>query len=442
MEPSLIEAGAPAPAASHPDWATLGRDHLWHPYTQMMTAPEPLPVAGGEGPWLVTPDGRRILDAISSWWVTLHGHSHPHIAGAIARQAARLDQVIFAGFTHEPAARLAAKLAAILPGDIERIFYSDDGSTAVEVALKMCLGYWFNRGEERTRFLALEDAYHGDTFGSMAVSERSVFTRQFRSLLFQVDRLPFPGSPEGENRMLEAARLRMEAGDVAGVIVEPMVLGAGGMRFWGGDALAALARLCAAHGVPLIADEVMTGFGRTGRMFAVEHAGVVPDIICLSKGLSGGTMPFAATACRAPIFDAFLSDDRSKALFHGHSFTANPIGCAAALASLELFELESTFDRIARIESVHRERLADLARRAPVSSPRVLGTIAAFELPSGTAGYLSEVAAGLVRNALQAGYLLRPLGTVLYIMPPYCITPDQLHGLYDFLLRQLARDDR
>ncbi len=428
-----------AASVAEPGWAALGCQHLWHPYTQMQVAPEPIPVSRGDGAYLVTADGRRLLDAISSWWVTLHGHSHPHIARAIAAQAEQLDQVIFAGFTHEPASRLAAALARILPGDISRIFYSDDGSTAVEVALKMCLGYWYNRGEERTRFLALEDAYHGDTFGAMAVSERSVFTRQFRPLLFDVDRLPFPATADDEERMLAVARCQIEQGDVAGVIVEPMVLGAGGMRFWEGRSLAALASLCSAHGVPLIADEVMTGFGRTGRMFAVEHAGVVPDIICLSKGLSGGFLPFAATACREPIFEAFLSDERSKALFHGHSFTANPLGCAAALASLELFKTEPVFERIAALEAVHRERLADLASRAPLLLPRVLGTIAAFNLPADAPGYLSDAAVRIVQSALENGYLLRPLGPVLYIMPPYCITPDELHGLYDFLARQLAR---
>lgn len=419
-------------------WTSLDRRHVWHPYTQMQTAPDPIPVAGGDGAWLLLSDGGRILDAISSWWVTLHGHAHPRIAGAIAEQAMKLEQVIFAGFTHEPAARLAAKLASVLPGDIDRIFYSDNGSTAVEVALKMCLGYWSNRGETRRRFLALDGAYHGDTFGAMAVSARSVFTRQFESLLFDVARLPFPATAEDEERMLAAARNEMASGDVAGVIVEPLLLGAGGMRIWSSGSLARLSALCGEHGIPLIADEVMTGFGRTGRMFAVEHAGIVPDIITLSKGLSGGFLPFAVTACRPHIYEAFLSDDRSKALFHGHSYTANPLGCAAALASLEIFEEEPVFERIGMIESIHRERLADLAARTSIICPRLLGTIAAFDLPAPATGYLSDVAAAIVRRALDRGILLRPLGEVLYIMPPYCITSDELHGIYDFLLAELT----
>jgi len=435
----MTNTGNDAAAVPVAGWTDLDRRHIWHPYTQMFTAPAPVAIERAEGAYLITSDGRRILDAISSWWVTLHGHAHPHVARAIAEQAMRMEHVMFAGFTHEPASLLAARLAEILPGDLDRIFYSDDGSTAVEVALKMCLGRWANIGQSRTRFLALEDAYHGDTFGAMAVSERSVFTRQFRSLLFEVTRIPFPATPGDEERMLEAARREIARGDVAGVIIEPLVLGAGGMRMWRAEALAELGRLCAELDIPLIADEVMTGFGRTGRMFAVEHTGIVPDIICLSKGLSGGFLPFAVTACRPAIYEAFLSPDRARALFHGHSFTANPLGCAAALASLEVFEHEPVFERIASIEGVHRHRMADLAARAPISSPRVLGTIAAFDLPSETSGYLSDAATAIVATAFEQGFLLRPLGPVLYIMPPYCTTPDQLHQLYDFLAEQLSR---
>ena len=424
-------------SAVAPHWLESDRRHVWHPYTQMLGAPDPLPVVRGEGAHLITHDGRRILDAISSWWVTLHGHAHPHIVAAIARQAAELEQVIFAGVAHEPASLLAARLAAVLPGDISRIFYSDDGSTAVEVALKMCVGLWSNRGEDRRRFLALEDAYHGDTFGAMAVSERSVFTRQFSTLLFDVARLPFPADTDAEERMLAAADAELRTGRIAGAIVEPLLLGAGGMRIWRPEALARLADLCRAHDVPLIADEVMTGFGRTGTMFAVERAGVVPDIICLSKGISGGFLPFAVTACREHIYEAFLSDDRSKALFHGHSYTANPIGCAAALASLEVFDREPVAGRIAAIERVHDERLPGLAGRAGLLSAQVLGTIARFNLNADRTGYLSDAGRRLIDRSLACGFLLRPLGDVIYIMPPYAISPNELHELYDFLTDEL-----
>ncbi|MEO5929402.1 MAG: aminotransferase class III-fold pyridoxal phosphate-dependent enzyme, partial [Candidatus Kapaibacterium sp.] len=309
---------------------------------------------------------------------------------------------------------------------------------AVEIALKMCIGLWANRGERRGRFLALEDAYHGDTFGAMSVSERSLFTRQFNALLFDVTRLPFPADGESEEQLLAAAVEEIGRGDVAGVIVEPLILGAGGMRFWGADTLARLASICRNNGVPLITDEVMTGFGRTGTMFAVEQAEIIPDIICLSKGLSGGFLPFAVTACRPWIYEAFLSDDRSRTLFHGHSFTANPLGCAAALASLEIFQTEPVMERIASIEGVHRERMAELAASGGVADIRILGTIAALNLRSDNPGYLSDAAARIVSRGFERGFLLRPLGNVVYIMPPYSTSSHDLHRLHDFLADELS----
>lgn len=433
-------AGSMAGEMEATAWVELDRRHAWHPYTQMMTAPPPVPIARASGASLFTPSGERIIDAISSWWVTLHGHAHPRIAAAIARQAAELEQVIFAGFTHEPAARLASSLAALFPEDLNRVFFSDNGSTAVEVALKMAIQYRVNRGEPKARFLALEGAYHGDTFGAMAASARSVFTAAFDPLLFDVTRLPFPGrSAEGAERLLEAARREFSRGDVTAVIVEPLLLGAGGMLVWSEEALSALAALCREHDVLLIADEVLTGFGRTGRMFACERAGVTPDIVTLSKGLSGGFLPFGATVCRDRIHDAFLSTDRRRTLFHGHSFTANPLGCAAALASLEVFRDEPVFERIEAIERIHRERIDALAAAAPIEEPRVLGTIAAFDLPTEEGGYLSGAAATLVAEALEAGILLRPLGNVIYLLPPYCIPEQDLHRIHDFLADRLRR---
>lgn len=420
-----------------PDWVTLDRAHVWHPYTQMLTAPAPTPIVRAEGAYLYTADGGRIIDAISSWWVTTHGHAEPRIVAAIAEQAARFEQVIFAGFSHEPAARLAARLADRLPGDLNRVFYSDDGSTAVEVALKICVQFWANRGEERRRFLALEDAYHGDTFGAMSVSERSVFTAHFTPMLFDVSRLPFPGTPEAEETMLVRAAEEMGRGDVAGVIVEPLLLGAGGMKMWRAETLSELAGLCLRHGVPLIADEVLTGFGRTGRMFAVEHAGIVPDIVCLSKGLSGGFLPFSATVCRDYLYEGFLDQDRSRTLFHGHSFTANPLGCAAALASLDIFDHDPVEERIGGIAQVHRERLDALSGHPRVVDARVLGTVGAFDLRTDSGGYLSDVSARLARRALDAGILLRPLGNVVYLLPPYCISKQDLHDVYDFIADNL-----
>lgn len=415
------------------DWRVLDTRHVWHPYTQMLTAPAPVPIVRARGAYLYTTDGRRIIDAISSWWVTLHGHAHPHVSEAIARQAATLEQVIFAGFAHEPASRLAAALAGLLPGDLDRVFYSDNGSTAVEVALKMCVQYWRHHGQSRSRFIALEGAYHGDTFGAMAVSARSVFTASFDEMLFDVARLPFPADTASTEAFLAHAERELRTGAVAGVIVEPIVLGAGGMRMWTAEALAQLQSLCAIHRTPLIADEVMTGFGRTGRMFAIEHAAITPDIVCLSKGITGGFLPLGATVCRDHIYDVFLSSDPERTFFHGHSYTANPIACAAALASLDVFSNESTLERIAEIERVHQTRLSAIAGRPRVKQARCAGSIAAFDVVSDQPGYLDPVGKLLGARALEAGILLRPLGNTVYLLPPYAITDDDLHHVYDFL---------
>lgn len=402
----------------------------WHPWTQHLGQSPPVPVARGEGAWLIGPDGRRYLDAISSWWVTVHGHAHPAIAAAIGAQAALLDQVIFAGCTHEPAVGLAEDLLARLPSGLARIFYSDDGSTAVEVALKMALQYHRNQGSPRSVVLALEDAYHGDTFGAMSVSARGVFTAAFQDQLFAVERLPAPGD-SGFLAALDTI-LDRRGPEIAAIIVEPMVQGAAGMRMWDAATLRAIAERVRPHGVLLIADEVMTGFGRTGPLFSCEHAGVSPDLICLSKGLTGGSLPLGVTAATEEIFEAFLGADRRKALFHGHSYTANPIACAAARASLTLFDDHSAGQRLA-LEMVHRNEMSRLARHARVTSPRVLGTIAAFDLADPESGYLSSAARGLTAFGLDRGVLLRPLGSVVYVMPPYCTRPEELRQVYAVL---------
>jgi adenosylmethionine-8-amino-7-oxononanoate aminotransferase len=387
------------------------RQHVWHPYTQHATAPTPIPIRRAEGAVLIDMDGREIIDAISSWWVTLHGHAQPEIAEAIGRQAKALEQVIFAGFTHEPAADLAAALAQRLPTGLTRVFFSDNGSTAVEVAIKIALQYWQNRGQPRTQIAALDHAYHGDTFGAMSASARGLFTEPYGSHLFDVVRFP-------ESAITD---------QLAAVIVEPLLQGAGGMRVWSEATLREIRDLTAARGVLLVADEVLTGFGRTGPLFACERAGVVPDIICLSKGLTGGFLPLGATAAREEVFEAFLSNDRRHTLFHGHSFTANPIACAAGLASLALLNDASAARRTA-IERSHRAHLDTLASHPCVTSPRVLGTVAAFNL--GGDGYLNPVGSDLSRFALERGVLLRPLGDVVYVLPPYCTTDAQLDQIY------------
>ncbi|WP_425482935.1 adenosylmethionine--8-amino-7-oxononanoate transaminase [Gemmatimonas phototrophica] len=407
--------------------------HVWHPYTQHHQAPSPIPIARANGSWLFDTTGRPILDAISSWWVTTHGHCHPSIVSAIAAQAATLDQVIFAGFTHEPAAALAAALVERLPAGLSRIFYSDDGSTAVEVAIKLSLQSFANDGRPRRLIAALENAYHGDTFGAMAAGARGVFTHMYEPLLFDVARLPDPS--EGDTLTALDALIASRGHELAAVIVEPLVLGASGMRVWDEAVLQGIRTRTAAAGVHLIADEVMTGFGRTGPMFACGRAGVSPDLLCMSKGLTGGVLPLGATAATETIFDAFRSDDRRKTFFHGHSYTANPIACAAALASLALFTDECDQAR-ARITETHRQQLASLQGTAGVRAVRQIGTVAAVELDA-PAGYLSDIGRELAAFSLQEGVLLRPLGNVAYCLPPYCTSNAELDRVYDVIARFL-----
>ena len=389
------------------------RQFVWHPYTQMKTAPPPLPIVRGQGVYLYTADGRKLLDGISSWWVNIHGHSHPRLNQAIADQAKALEHVIFAGATHEPGVDLAERLVGILPAGLAKIFYSDNGSTAVEVAVKMAMQYWRNRGQPaRQRIVALDHAYHGDTIGAMAVSAPSVFTEAFAPLLFPVDRV----RPDEVD-----SHLQHHGDRVAAVIVEPMLQGAGGMIMWPAESLAGVRAACYRHGVLMIADEVLTGFGRTGRMFACEHASVTPDICCVSKALTAGYLPLAATAATNAVYEAFLSDDRTKTFFHGHSFTANPLACAVALASLDLIEEGRVLERIGRLERQLRDGLSPLAHLPAVADVRVLGGVGVVEIGS-QGGYLDDIGPRLYHEFLNRGVLLRPLGNVLYFMPPYVIT--------------------
>jgi adenosylmethionine-8-amino-7-oxononanoate aminotransferase len=403
---------------------------VWHPFTQHAVQPEATLISKGEGAWLETPDGSRIFDAISSWWVVTHGHRHPHIVNAIKDQADRLDQVIFAGFTHEPAERLARRLIAITPPQLAYVFFSDSGSTAVEVALKMALGFWRHQGEQRHRILALEGAYHGDTIGGMSVGERGVFNAPYDPLLFEVQRIAFPRAGR-EEATLQALETECRRGGVAAFIVEPLILGAGGMLIYPPQVLAAMKGICEAHGVLFIADEVMTGWGRTGTLFACEQAGIAPDIACYSKGLTGGSLPLAVTLCRADIFDAHYSTDRSRTFFHSSSYTANPIACAAACANLEVWEREPVFERIARIAARHASRLEDFRDDTRFSNVRQIGTIAALDIATRDAGYMADIGPRLYRSFLARGLLVRPLGNTVYIMPPYCSTDGELDLVYD-----------
>lgn len=418
----------------------LDRQHVWHPFTQAQTAPDPIPITSAKGIRLYAEDGREFLDLISSWWVNLHGHAHPTIAAAIAKQAHTLEQVIFAGFTHQPAAQLAHELVQRLPAGLTRVFFSDDGSTAVEVALKMALQYWRNQGEaQRTRFLAFEGGYHGDTVGAMSVGRGSDFFSTYGSLLFEVGLLPYPQTWDGDADVVSKeqaalavldAYLAQHGETLAGVIIEPLVQGAAGMRMCRPEFLQQLAAKLRAAGILLIFDEVMTGFGRTGAMFAAIKAQVMPDLICLSKGLTAGFLPMSVTVASEAIYAAFLGENFDRALIHGHSFTANPLGCAAALASLQVFEDEQTLAKLPQIEAWHRQGLAQLAGHPAVQHVRVTGTIAAFDVVTTDAGYTSAVGAKLKAFFHERGLLLRPLGNVVYLLPPYCVTQDELALAY------------
>jgi adenosylmethionine-8-amino-7-oxononanoate aminotransferase len=403
--------------------------NVWFPFTTIEGMPTPLKVVGGRGTRVVLEDGRELLDCISSWWVNLHGHGHPRIADAIHRQALELEHVVFAGFTHEPAERLAAALANMLPGDLERVFFSDDGSTSVEIALKLAYQYWVNRGERRPHFLAFEGAYHGDTFGAMSVGAESAFTGVFGELLFEVERVPFPetwigdsGVEQREAAVVRELEARLADADrpVAAVIAEPLVQGAGGMRMCRDEFVRELRRMTSEAGTLLIFDEVMTGFGRTGALFACERAGVEPDLVCLSKGLTGGFLPLAVTVASTSLYETFVSRDVMKTFWHGHSYTANPLALRG--------EAEPVWSGL---EAHHRTLLARLDPEL-TERPRVTGTIAAFDLRTGGAGgYFDSVGHVVKRRTLDKGLLLRPLGNTIYFMPPYSLTDEERARMYD-----------
>jgi adenosylmethionine-8-amino-7-oxononanoate aminotransferase len=411
---------------------------VWHPFTQHAVLGDVPVITRAEGAWLETADGRRIIDAISSWWVVTHGHRHPRIMEAIRRRTESLDQVIFAALTHEPAETLAHGLIEIAPAGLEHVFYSDSGSTAVEVALKMALGYWRNLGVVRTRVVAMEHAYHGDTVGTMSVGARGVFNAPYEPLMFEVARIPFPAAGR-EQATLDAIETECRRGDAAALIVEPLILGAGGMLIYPARVLAEMKRICERHGVLLIADEVMTGFGRTGTLFACEQAGIAPDIMCLAKGITGGALPLAATLCTRAIFDAHYSKDRARTFFHSSSYTANPIACAAACANLETWREEPVRERIATLAELQEGHVAELRKVRRFSNARRLGTIAALDIEVRDAGYLAGIGPRLYSAVLESGVLLRPLGSTIYIMPPYCIAADELAKVYEAIADSVAK---
>jgi adenosylmethionine-8-amino-7-oxononanoate aminotransferase len=428
---------------------------IWHPFTQHALSGPEIEIDHAEGAYLYIKDGRKILDGISSWWVNTHGHCHPEIVAAVQEQAGKLEQVIFAGFTHGPAEQLAEKLLQVTNNHFAHVFYSDSGSTAVEVALKMAIGYWEHTGKPKRTILALEGGYHGDTFGGMSAGARGPFNKLYEPFLFDVAHLPF-------NDMAASFEKIAAGGNVAALIAEPLCLAAGGMNFYPPELLKALATLCKKHDVLLILDEVMTGFGRTGSMFAYEQANITPDIICLSKGLTGGFLPMGATLCAGKIYDSFYQKDRSKMFFHSSSYTGNALACAAALANMKIWEQGTAKTQISNISRWQKNALKRYGGRNDVENIRSLGTIFALDVIPGAAqsaksrdlhnksagkdspapprsardddsGYLSAIGPRLYDIFLEYNVLLRPLGNTVYILPPYCITEEELHHVHDVI---------
>ena len=410
-------------------WAAMDKECVWHPFTQVNYAPENIVIERGEGTCFIDAEGNRYIDGISSWWVNIHGHCNKYITAAIISQLSKLEHSIFAGFTHKPGIELAGRLLSHLPG-FHKIFFSDNGSTSVEVAIKMALQYWWNKGMPKTKVIAFRDAYHGDTFGGMSVASRNAFNLPFEQLLFDVITIDLPDD-SNIGRVLSHMEEVLSNEDVACFIFEPLVLGAAGMLMYKPDHLQQLINLCETKNCITIADEVMTGFGRTGRFFAIDYLSTPPDIICLSKGITGGFFPLGATACKQFIFDAFISNDKMKTFFHGHSYTGNPVTCAAALASLDLMEQPETLNRITHIAQCHAAFAKELQTCSLIENIRQTGTIFAFDMKNNEqTGYLNSYAEPLAEFFIKRNIILRPLGNVLYVLPPYCISDDELQQVY------------
>lgn len=402
----------------------------WHPYTQMQTAGPPLAIVKGEGVWLTAEDGTQYLDAISSWWVNLHGHNHPYLMDAIRKQTQLLDHVIFSGFTHAPAVELSEALLTILPSSHEKIFYSDNGSTAVEVGLKMAIQYHVNRGANKHTIIALKDGYHGDTFGAMSAGGRGIFSTPFENHLFQVEYIDVPIIGKEDESLRQLNKI-IKHHDVAGFIFEPLLQGAAGMIMYSPQILSEMIHLCNENDILTIADEVSTGFGRTGKYFAADHLSHKPDIICMSKGITGGVMALGATSATAQVYNAFLSDDKSKMFLHGHSYTGNPLACVVAKASLDLLQEDDTWTAIKRISTQHHQFVSNVMNHPYVEDARALGVVLAVSVKSGSEeSYFNYLRDRLYNFFIHRKILLRPLGNVIYIMPPYCITDEELNMVY------------
>lgn len=413
------------------------QNNIWHPYTQHKTAALPIAIKKGEGALLWDENNKEYIDAIASWWVNPYGHSNKFIADAIYKQLTTLEHVLFGGFTHEPAIILAEKLMEILPKNQQKIFFSDNGSTAVEVAIKVALQYFFNKGEKKTTIIAFGNAFHGDTFAAMAASGISFYTQAFQGMFIDVVRIPVPIKGQ-EQESFDALENVIQNHNCAGFIFEPLVQGAAGMVMYEPESLDKLIQICRENKVLTIADEVMTGFGKTGKTFACDYISQKPDIMCLSKALTGGTIPMAITTFTQEIFEAFYDEDINKALFHGHTFTANPTGCAAALASMSLLQTQEMQDNIARINKRHLGFQKHIESHSKVTTTRVLGVIFALEIQTeSAASYYGTLRNKLYDFFIENGIILRPVGNIVYILPPYIITDEQLQKVYEVVEKAL-----
>lgn len=412
---------------------------IWHPFTQMHTARPPIPIIRAKGAYLFAEDGKSYLDAISSWWVNLHGHAHPYIVEKINSQAEILEHVIFADFTHVPAVELASRLLSILPKGMSKIFYSDNGSTAVEVALKIALQYWYNQGIPKTKVICFRNSYHGDTFGAMSAAGKNEFNRPFWKHLFDVESIDPPLKGKEDLALLQLRSI-LNQGNVACFIFEPLVLGAGGMIMYPPGGLDQLIQCCRQQHVLTIADEVMTGFGRTKTLFACQQLAEKPDLMCLSKGLTGGFLPLGATACSEEIFNAFLSDQLSQAFLHGHTYTANPLACSSALGSLDLLLENKCYQQREMIEACHQDFCSQWHLHPKLKRCEYVGTILALEYQAERSSYFQPLRDRLYSFFLNKGILFRPLGNVLYILPPYCIQAEELKLIYDHIILTLEGD--
>jgi len=403
---------------------------VWHPYTSLKNADIHIPIVKAKGAYLYAENGDKYIDAVSSWWVNTHGHCHPYIAKKVYQQIKKLDHVIFAGFTHATAIELAERLLSHLPENQNKIFFSDNGSTAVEVAIKMALQYYYNKEINKKNIIAFKNAYHGDTFGAMSVSGDSLFTTPFKDLTFDVIRIEEPVK-NNETAALNQLKEVLERKDVAAFIFEPLVLGAGGMMMYEAPILDEMMALCKKHHVITIADEVMTGFFRTGHFFACDVLKNKPDIFCLSKGITGGTMPLGVTSCTQKIQNAFIDDDVLKTLYHGHSYTANSVACSAALASMDLYEKQNFIKHVKRIEKKHNYFLKSIKTHSSLTDVRQKGTILALEIKTESqTTYTNSIREEIKSFFLNKKILIRPLGNILYLMPPYCITNRDLDYIY------------